>query len=90
MTDRTQSSSQPTDTNSKIDKRVAMLGAGKMGSILIEGLIRSGQPEAGSELPIRALEVNVPVRRRPERQANQNRGDGANPDDTHQSPRPVG
>src|ERR1700750_2577998 len=47
MTDRTQSSSQTTDTNSKIDKRVAMLGAGKMGSILIEGLIRSGrfQPE---------------------------------------------
>ena len=47
MTDQTQSSPQATDTNSRIDKRVAMLGAGKMGSILIEGLIRSGrfQPE---------------------------------------------
>src|ERR1700709_1714743 len=46
MTGRTQSSSQTTD-NSKVNKRVAMLGAGKMGSILIEGLIRSGrfQPE---------------------------------------------
>jgi pyrroline-5-carboxylate reductase len=53
MTDRTQSSSQQTtDTNSRIDptsdagridKRVAMLGAGKMGSILIEGLLRSGR-----------------------------------------------
>ena len=47
MTDQTQSSPQATDINSRIDKRVAMLGAGKMGSILIEGLIRSGrfQPE---------------------------------------------
>ena len=50
MTDRTQSSSQATDTNrlaadgeNRINKRVAMLGAGKMGSILIEGLIRSGR-----------------------------------------------
>ncbi|HTF70261.1 MAG TPA: NAD(P)-binding domain-containing protein, partial [Edaphobacter sp.] len=53
MTDRTQSSSQqttdttkridPTGDTSRIDKRVAMLGAGKMGSILIEGLIRSGR-----------------------------------------------
>jgi len=50
MTDRTQSSSQPTDTNhlaangeNRINKRVAMLGAGKMGSILIEGLLRSGR-----------------------------------------------
>src|SRR5882724_10763352 len=43
MTDPTQSSSQTTDTNRQIDKRVAMLGAGKMGSILIEGLIRSGR-----------------------------------------------
>src|ERR1700748_2355265 len=46
MTDETQSSSQPIDATN-LDKRVAMLGAGKMGSILIEGLIRSGrfQPE---------------------------------------------
>ena len=52
MTDRTQSSSQQTsDTQriaaagdaNRIDKRVAMLGAGKMGSILIEGFIRSGR-----------------------------------------------
>jgi pyrroline-5-carboxylate reductase len=43
MTDRKQSSSQTTDTNRQIDKRVAMLGAGKMGSILIEGLIRNGR-----------------------------------------------
>src|ERR1700728_2585067 len=45
MTDRTQSSSQPTETAriDRIDKRVAMLGAGKMGSILIEGLLRSGR-----------------------------------------------
>jgi pyrroline-5-carboxylate reductase len=50
MTDRTQSSSQATDTNrlaahgeNRINKRVAMLGAGKMGSILIEGLLRSGR-----------------------------------------------
>jgi pyrroline-5-carboxylate reductase len=42
MTDRTQSSSQTSSTQ-PIDKRVAMLGAGKMGSILIEGLLRSGR-----------------------------------------------
>jgi pyrroline-5-carboxylate reductase len=52
MTDRAQSSSQQTSDPQRldsardaqrIDKRVAMLGAGKMGSILIEGLIRSGR-----------------------------------------------
>jgi pyrroline-5-carboxylate reductase len=47
MTDQTQSSSQQTTPSaadaSRIDKRVAMLGAGKMGSILIEGLLRSGR-----------------------------------------------
>jgi pyrroline-5-carboxylate reductase len=43
MTDQTQSSSQETAGTNPIDKRVAMLGAGKMGSILIEGLLRSGR-----------------------------------------------
>ena len=42
MTDQTQSSPQATGTD-RVNKRVAMLGAGKMGSILIEGLIRSGR-----------------------------------------------
>ncbi|HEY3989270.1 MAG TPA: pyrroline-5-carboxylate reductase [Acidobacteriaceae bacterium] len=43
MTDPTQFSSQETAGTNPIDKRVAMLGAGKMGSILIEGLLRSGR-----------------------------------------------
>src|ERR1700744_5823964 len=51
MTDRTQSSEQTIETSrlavngekQHTDKRVAMLGAGKMGSILIEGLLRSGR-----------------------------------------------
>lgn len=42
MADQTQSSSEEAKTNN-LNKRVAMLGAGKMGSILIEGLIRSGR-----------------------------------------------
>jgi pyrroline-5-carboxylate reductase len=42
MADQTQSSFEETKANN-LNKRVAMLGAGKMGSILIEGLIRSGR-----------------------------------------------
>jgi pyrroline-5-carboxylate reductase len=51
MTDRTQSSSPQTSANRfdvsgdlrKIDKRIAVLGAGKMGSILIEAFLHSGR-----------------------------------------------
>ena len=49
MTDQTQSSVETADTKrdlTRIDKRVAMLGAGKMGSILIEALLRSGRFES--------------------------------------------
>ena len=35
-----------TDTTQRIDKRIAMLGAGKMGSILIEAFLRSGRLDA--------------------------------------------
>jgi pyrroline-5-carboxylate reductase len=42
MTDRTQSSS-PQTSASPINKRIAVLGAGKMGSILIEAFLHSGR-----------------------------------------------
>lgn len=43
MTDATPPAATPTATTDRLNKRLAMLGAGKMGSILMEAFLRSGR-----------------------------------------------